>query len=95
MSSINLFGSKHENLKKKKDRREKKLKTTAAQEMYEFPPSYNAHEHPGIKITVGPHTTARGLKRRYRNKYHKKSKKYNKRSKKHYKKHHKKTQKRQ
>jgi len=99
MSSINLFGSKHKNLEKEKERREKKLKTTTLQEMYEFPPSYNAVEHPGIKITVGPHTTARGLKRRYKNKHHKrskknnkKSKKNNKRSKKHNKKHNKRTQ---
>ena len=94
MSSINLFGPNHKNLKNEKDRREKELKTTALQEMYEFPPSYNAVQHPGIKITVGPHTTARG----YRNKHHKKSnksKKHHKKSKKNHKKHYKKTNRKQ
>jgi hypothetical protein len=91
MSSINFFGPTHKKFEKETKRREKKLKTTAPQEMYEFPPSYNADEHPGIKITAGPHTTAKG----YRKKHHRKSKKHHKKSKKHNKKHNKKTNRRQ
>jgi len=101
MSSINLFGPKFSKILKKKQREERKASQSAAQEMYEFPPSYNAVDHPGIKITAGPHTTARGYRKKHHKKskkHHKKSKKHHKKSKKHHKKskkHHKKTNRRQ
>jgi hypothetical protein len=83
--SLNLHGKNYAKIQKEKAEKEKILKETAYTEMYEFPPSYNAAQHPRITITAGPQSTAKGLKRRYKNKHHKKTKKHNKKSKKHHK----------
>ena len=94
---INVYGKTYTEAETKRKREEDLSKTTAANELITFPPSYNADQHPKITVTAGPHKTSRsggrGLKRRTK-RHHKKSKKHhkNKKSKKHQ---NKRTQKRQ
>ena len=90
----NVYGKTYTEAETKRKREEDLSKTTAANELITFPPSYNADQHPKITVTAGPHKTSRsggrGLKRRTK-KHHK-----NKKSKKYYKKNqNKRTQKRQ